>query len=272
MNRLQSLRIGHTREAADLDFKKFYWSHGGKPADEWQFEMAKDIAAMANTWGGHLVVGAAEKQEVLAAFLDPALPSSWESELTRITASWLVPEPTCSAKLMDFDESTPKQLVIAIEPSIDTVLVRNPTDDRHRVFAPFRRESQTVFAPPRSNGPDVEPRAPSVADQISGTQTAGGPRRPPRRHRDRRLSKKLEKKGVSRSTVVADRVFAVNEVREHSILLGAHQGWLVLPYEYIEAIWEQTKKGSTWNVRVRGRVADHGDSKKNGHLTGVPPA
>lgn len=50
---LQSL-VGVGTEGADLDFKETLNPKG----DDFSVELGKDIAALANTLGGHIVVGA----------------------------------------------------------------------------------------------------------------------------------------------------------------------------------------------------------------------
>lgn len=144
-----NLENGVTTESQHLDFKSVYWSNSPKKSGTWQYELAKDIGALANSFGGCLVVGAAEKDEVLTKFIDPKLPRKWEATFQKVVATWLVPEPVVTVDRHKFDACAPKQLVIEVEPSLQPVVVRNPSDGKKRLSIPMRRGTQTIYAPPQ---------------------------------------------------------------------------------------------------------------------------
>lgn len=55
------LVVGESRETSTIDFKAVFWSNSRSKSEwPWQAELAKDVAAFANSEGGDLVVGAKE--------------------------------------------------------------------------------------------------------------------------------------------------------------------------------------------------------------------
>jgi hypothetical protein len=87
---LESLVTNHVSEAFDLDFKETLYGNGDKD----RRELATDVAALANTAGGLLVLGIKEDRQARAAAA-PGVAVS-DSEITRIlqiVGSLVVPLP-----------------------------------------------------------------------------------------------------------------------------------------------------------------------------------
>jgi hypothetical protein len=138
-----------TREAGDLDFKKFADSRAG-------FEHAKDVAAFANALGGVLLVGAAE--DATGAVEYPGLRGQEAKDVQTIyerAAGLCTPAPTVDPVAIHLEGG---RIVVAVNvtASVDAVIAvpatfRNREGARIQVEGwsyPRRVGSQTSFITP----------------------------------------------------------------------------------------------------------------------------
>ena len=255
MEQLQ-LRIGESRETESLDFKSIYWSTGVDDPVVWKSELAKDVAALANARGGHLVVGAAEKDETLVKFIDSKLPEKWEGPFRQVVASWLRPEPVVATKLRSFDGGDTQQLVVEVEPSIDTVLVSNPGDGKRRICVPVRRGTQSIYAPPKKvvdmlGNPHrrLQLRFREILelqenDVLENLQLVSA-ERPERRKRKITHSNK----------------WRVSETEEDFVLMVCSDDGekLVLPYDRVESVHPLNGARSRWQIVYDGFIVPFDD-------------
>lgn len=96
-----------TTESETLDFKREW---GGRA-----YSIARDLAAFANTYGGHIIIGANEnKDNTFKNWTPPNLPKNWEQTLQQANHTYLNPPA-----IMEFHKCGPQkeQLAIYIHPS-----------------------------------------------------------------------------------------------------------------------------------------------------------
>jgi hypothetical protein len=134
----QAVSAGVT-EQIDLDWKRE--RHDTKA--NWHEEFAKDVAAMANSGGGLIVIGVNEDRATSAAtgFADPVELTDGDERMFRSTIYGRISPPVAGVtftRLADFDHAV---VVIHIPPS---------ADDPHLI------ERQTVFGAPFRDGTRTE--------------------------------------------------------------------------------------------------------------------
>ena len=244
------LVVGKSRETLRLDFKEVYWNLG--KSEVWQFELAKDIAAFANSLGGTIVVGAAEKDEVLKGFIDPKLPKKWESSFMRILGTWLNPEPVVTYSLLGLGSDEHEQLAINIDASVSVIFVTNPGDGKRRFCVPLRRGTQTIYASPHRVIEMLDPKHRRLQIrfeeilEIQSSSTGKGLEHLQllgirKNHRDLNISQKRWRIWE----VYGDRVLLRNPDNGEK---------LVLPYERVESVYPLNDGQSRWRVLADGKI------------------
>ncbi|WP_114202929.1 helix-turn-helix domain-containing protein [Janibacter anophelis] len=125
-------------EAADLDWKQSGYLDSRNP--QWQDEVAKDIAAMANSGGGWIILGVAEDGATSAAAeITPIVWNAAAEQKVRQAAYARIGPPVTGI------EFTPVQ-----GDGGYVVLLRVPDS---REVPHFARKGQDAFVAPRRNGP-----------------------------------------------------------------------------------------------------------------------
>src|SRR6266700_2351768 len=89
---LRALVNGKIREDADLDFKEQVYGN----ADADKRDLAGDVAAMANTVGGVIVVGVAEVDGAATKLAPVALSEAEDLRMRQVVASLVAPVPQLS--------------------------------------------------------------------------------------------------------------------------------------------------------------------------------
>lgn len=245
------LQVGQSCESETLDFKTLYWTNGADEPVAWKSELAKDIAALANARGGHLVVGAAEKEETLVKFIDPKLPKKWEGPFREVVAGWMRPEPVVATEVRSFDDGDTEQLLVEVAPSIDTVLVSNPGDGKRRICVPVRRGTQTIYAPPKK-----------AVDMLGN----------PHRRLQLRFREILELQAedelenlqlmttaqpeAGKRRINTSNKWRVSETEEDFALMACPEDGekLVLPYKRVESIYPLNGRRSRWQIVYDGQI------------------
>lgn len=246
---LPELKIGVTSETECLDFKAIFWRPERSSTKNWQHELAKDIAAMANSNGGHLIVGAAEKDEILTKFIDPKLPQKWEPQLRQTVATWLFPEPSITALLHDFTDSGTKQLIVAISPSIQRVLIQDPKDSQRNLCLPIRRGTQTVYANPYEVV--VMLNNPYRALEIKLNEIAALARS------DEKVNIEIitsRQSSSQQNQLVHGYKWHIQEVHTEYVLLSSVDEKIVFPYYYIRAIYPIEGRRRYWRIVYDGQL------------------
>ncbi len=261
--KIPELQINRTTESVNLDFKSVYWSRCKSPAPECKGELAKDIAGMANAAGGHLVIGAAEHEsgDLLKVFIDPKLPEKWQGTFREVIATWLVPEPIVEFKLYAFDPPGPKQLIIKVEPSINTVMVRNPNDNKRQLTVPLRRGTHTIYVPPMEavamlNHPYR--RFELAFRKILELQDSG-------------VAKYLQLFALENNDAVIGEKWSVFDVSPEFAVLTSRDGKLILPFYLVDTVYPLNMEETYWRVLFRGVLRkDLGHPKIEGYQQIIP--
>ena len=153
----QSLQplVGTTSESADLDYKETL-----DPKDK--IEFAKDVAALANTLGGHVLVGASTDMNRTRCTgfhgIDKSLATAIAEAFERQVKERCLPTPMFNVRSFDLPESSKVVVVVAVEASARApigVLLRHdksgPLVDKGWAF-PYRVGSLTEYLHPDQFG------------------------------------------------------------------------------------------------------------------------
>ena len=237
---------GQTRESLRLDFKARYWSHD--PLDwSWQLELAKDVAALANASGGHIIVGAVETGGLLKKFRSHDADSSWASDVARITGNFIV--PGLGLRVGEHTETGGQSLLVfEVEPSPRIVCVRDPKDERRRFCVPVRRLDQTIWLPTEQAVEMLTSPHRSIEVQLMALMNSA----------ERVTLAILQDANPSLGRPgTVDRMkgtWWVEEVTASATTLANSATRLMLPLVYVEAVWQEVAQDSrNWRIRVRGR-------------------
>jgi len=113
---LQSLVTGSVREDTDLDFKEKLYGQG----DPEKRDLSGDVAAMANTIGGVIVLGIAEKDGAAAKLTPVALSEAEVLRMRQIVTSNVAPVPRFDIhRVPESDGATTGFYLIAVPRSSD---------------------------------------------------------------------------------------------------------------------------------------------------------
>lgn len=140
---LEQICDHEAREQTDLDFKKTIPFEKNKL---WKDEFAKDLAAMANTDGGVLVIGIGEKNGAANEIVPFDLSDTREQEFMSVAFSKLSPPLIdISIERVHNPEDTAQSVVLVnIAQSIDAPhLIVTPNENRFKV--PYRHGARTEY-------------------------------------------------------------------------------------------------------------------------------
>lgn len=206
---------------------------------------------MANSSGGHIVVGALEEEGILAGFVDPELPETWEGGLRRVAGSFLRPTPQIFTQLVGLDPAAQgvEQLIIEVMPSEVLVVVTNPADPRARLMVPIRHGSHTL---------------PLAADraimQLSSPFRRWSIHLERIRADDGRIILLTDEIPAGRPYGLKETFVAVQDLCADSVTFkvvkGHHPGvnYIAVPFDYIEAIWRSPNLTNCWYLVARGII------------------
>jgi Putative DNA-binding domain len=106
---IQSLIDGQVSESFDLDFKSQHYGHG----DSDRRDLAGDVAALANTAGGLLIIGVAEDEQARACGLTPVeITDGIRGRILQIVSSLVSPVPTFDIELIPAATSDAEGFVV----------------------------------------------------------------------------------------------------------------------------------------------------------------
>jgi hypothetical protein len=134
---LSRLIAGGVREDSDLDFKQERYGN----SDPARRDLAGDIAAMANTRGGLIIIGIRDENDVAVELTPVQLEDGEEARIRQIAASNIAPHLTFDVRVLhnDADESLGYYLLIVQPSSLSPHAVRQ---DRNLRFP--RRDGTTT--------------------------------------------------------------------------------------------------------------------------------
>lgn len=144
MNDINQVIAGKVEETADLDWKKKFYSIQNNAVME---EVAKDIAAMANSGGGWIIYGVGEGATGIAGSIHPC---EWEAkeEQQMLTIAYTKIDPPVIG--LDFNKiscgENPDEKYLVL------MHIPDSADAPH-----FARAEKNNFSAPRRNGPHTNP-------------------------------------------------------------------------------------------------------------------
>lgn len=133
------------REQSDLDFKSDAYDSRD---DQKKFELAKDVCAMANSGGGWIICGIAEKNESASGFSGLTLTSTTETSIHQLVESQIDPPLLVETRVYHDGEGHDTVLAIRVYDSGDKphLLHARRTRDNTRAFVvPVRRGARTSW-------------------------------------------------------------------------------------------------------------------------------
>lgn len=153
------------KEAADLDWKRTTYPEGGK----WPFEAVKDLAAMANSGGGWIVFGIADKDDRADEITGVNWSSVHEQRLLQVAVDQIFP-PLGGLQFFDVPSPDGAQTIAVMKvpahggshhfvcPSVRTYKV------------PYRNGAHTEFHGPREVGTALLAYSGGARGEVSGEQ------------------------------------------------------------------------------------------------------
>jgi hypothetical protein len=266
---LQTL-IGTTSEGADLDFKEILDLSKGSKA---HIEFAKDIAALANVLGGHVLVGASTEMHATRCTGFHGIDNDVAAKVTKVFEEQVRdrcrPTPVFSVRSVDVPGASSVVVIITVESSPVApvgVCLRQESGghlvDRGWAF-PCRVGSLTEYLHPDQFGVYESMsarRAAALLNSIPGDQRqlinlrwVVGEAMPPgsgygdgQTHHFESLKARF------------DHVDLLGNVASFTELAG--QCPISLPLDQIQTVWRKTKKGEmSWEVSIFGSLHQDDD-------------
>ena len=264
LNSWEDLRllVGTTSEAADLDFKEAL-----NPEDERvRIECAKDVAALANTLGGHILVGASTELNRTRCTGFHGIEKSLASLVTEVfekqARDRCRPTPLLSARLFDLPGSSRVVVMVAVEPSpvAPIGISLRQTGGGHLTDEgwafPYRVASQTAFLRPDQLG---------VFDSMTARRSAALLSNIPSDQREcvrlRWIVDNPPHSGTAHQ-------FTFRDVKFESLDLGENvarfrdrgDGAVVIcvPLDDIASVWRGVGAPAPWQVSLRGTLRSDG--------------
>ena len=254
------IRIG-LAESETVDLKESWWgapdrTGKAKNRESWILEMCKDVAALANTAGGTIVLGAEESARGrLSRLVDPQLPDRWTQTTTQLLSDRLDPVPTVALTETPFASTDVGGAddanlgVVFVEWSADPVVVRRK-GERGWVSVPIRRDTHSFYAPPRRVITMHDQAARNAYAQLLRLQNAETPAPPSFRLMDR----------VGQDTGMN---WSIESLHATVVVFAANSLRLRIPYSRVCELWEEYGS-NVWQVIVDGRLKPeqrHGEGR-----------
>jgi hypothetical protein len=260
---LQAL-IGTTSEGADLDFKATLDPSKGK------IEFAKDVAALANVLGGHVLVGVSTDMNGTRCTGFHGIDKELAAEITKTFEEQVKdrcrPTPIINVRSIGRDGTSKVVVVISVEASPNApvgVLLRQEKGgllvDKGWAF-PYRVGSLTEYLHPDQFGVYESMSARRAAALLNSIPTS-------ERllvdlcwlHRPLPSSGSMTGRYFESVKVQFDCVDLLGNVASFTELKG--QGRIDLPLDQIRTVWRKTNKGEKrWQVSILGRLL-HSDGE-----------
>ena len=267
MPRLVTLPELGTRETAELDFKKTT-----SPADK--IELAKDVAALANTLGGALLLGANAPLPGSILVSYPGIPEEYadilETAYEEAVRDYCVPKPRIDFERFVLSGRAEVVLAIYVWPAALPpvgVSVRQPNPgklvDKAWCF-PWRANSHTTYLQPDQFGSLLDMETRQIAALLAGIAEADNVRI---------QSPAL---GIQGQQPVLygklNRVLLDQNVAEFSasIRLGDATFPLNLPLPWISTVWRDSRE-ERWEVVVSAQISLSGASAREFTVTSPRP-
>jgi hypothetical protein len=262
-NNLQAL-VGITSECADIDFKATLDPSTSKS----KIEFAKDVAALANVLGGHLVVGASCDMNATRCIgfhgIDGELAARVIKAFEEQVKDRCRPTPVFSIRSIALPDESKVVVVVAVEASPIApigVCLRQESGghlvDRAWMF-PYRVGSLTEYLIPDQFG---------VYESMSARRAAAFLASIPSDHRDLVNLRWVVGEAMPPGSGYGDghtKHFESLRARFDSVdLLGnvatftdlSDRGQIDLPLDQIQSVWRTTKKDTTsWEVSIVGSL------------------
>lgn len=150
LNRPESEQVTHeffvqlieqkVREQDDLDFKSDAYQSQDKKK---QWELAKDVCAMANSGGGWIICGIIDENETAVAFSGLELTTTSETSIHQLIENQI--EPALSVVIRVCTDEHEDNAVLAIR-------IPNSSDKPHLLHAKFDKDSTKPFVVPVRDG------------------------------------------------------------------------------------------------------------------------
>lgn len=237
---------GKTFEASDLDFKEMY--------DDNQVEMGKDIAALANTFGGQILIGTStnETRNLCKGFhgVDLAKANTAREMYEKMAKERCRPTPVIKATFLPMENNPAKAVVIVnVEPSpfAPVGASLNQTSGGHLVdkawVFPYRVGSQTEYLQPDQFGRYESMTARRVAAQLNVIPESDRTRVDVRPDGNKvRVIQRMTLKRVDlrANTVVFETPAPVTE--------------LAVPLDQVVTVYQSASVPSTWAVFIKGAL------------------
>lgn len=144
LNHIQDLIDLAVRENEQIDFKSDYYTPRGEK--NWKAELAKDVAAMANSpTGGVIICGIEESSEHAKGFSNCDLQVTDETRIRNAIYQNIFPEPVVNTRVLADADLSHYVLIIEIPPSEKSPHFVELAGKQHAYQVPTRRGPSTVF-------------------------------------------------------------------------------------------------------------------------------
>ncbi|MEW6879767.1 helix-turn-helix domain-containing protein [Trueperella pyogenes] len=128
------------REQDDLDFKRDAYQAQDKKK---QWELAKDVCAMANSGGGWIICGIIDENETAVAFSGLELAPTSETSIHQLIENQIEPPLTVATRV--YTDEDQQNVVL-------TIRVPDSSDKPHLLHAKFDKDDTKPFVVPVRNG------------------------------------------------------------------------------------------------------------------------
>jgi hypothetical protein len=257
--------IGTTSESADLDFKATLDPSKGK------IEFAKDVAALANVLGGHVLVGVSTDMNGTRCIGFHGIEKELAAEITKVFEEQVKercrPTPIFNARVIGREGTSKVVVVISVEASPNApigVCLRQEKGgllvDKGWAF-PYRVGSLTEYLNPDQFGAYESMSARRAAAFLNSIPTS-----------ERLLVhlRWLHRPLPSSGSMCGNHFMSIKVQFECVDLLGNvasfielnGQGRIDLPLDQIRTVWRKAKKGEkSWEISILGRLLQDGDGE-----------
>lgn len=242
--------ITHSEQLPPLQTSEQTWLDFKAQPTASQYEMAKDVAAIANATGGTLIVGAAENGSRLSAFVPLSV-----REATQVARSYqeavrdrVRPLPIVDAHPLS--KNAGYVVVVNVQPFLGQAVgvhVKPPETDLHNLFHyPLRVSTQTVFLTPEQLPMFTDARIRRIAILLE--QARGS-----------RVEIQLPPSADGRLHPAAGTIYAVN-IATNTLEIGwLNEGPNVrIPLDLIAGVCEGFN--APWQLFLRGRFVGSGQA------------